>query len=458
MKSRIISICILFLLSLFTSGCKKYLEAKSNQSLVTINNLQDLQSLLDNSAVINLNTPSADIVSADDYYLTYADYQSLDLEQQRSMYTWQAANLFYPYTNLPNDWTSAYNNVYIANTVLDNINKVERSAVNALAWDNIKGQALFLRAYSFYKAASIWSLAYDGNSADRDLGIPLRLNSNFNEQSKRSTVAETYNQILTDLKSAVPLLPGTPLHVYRSAKPATYALLSRTYLAMRKYDIAGLYADSCLQLTNTLIDFNTLNTSASYPLPKFNKEVIYDTNAGGSGGLPISRTKARIATLLIAMYSPNDLRNTAFFSTNADGSKLFKGSYEGASARFNGIAIDEVLLIRAECYARQDNINSSMSDLNALLKTRYKTGLFTPLTATNSTDAINKVLIERRKELLMRGTRWMDIKRLNKEGAGINLTRNLNGNTYSLPANDLRFVLPIPEDVIALSGMQQNPR
>ncbi|SEM08104.1 hypothetical protein SAMN05216436_101351 [bacterium A37T11] len=57
----------------------------------------------------------------------------------------------------------------------------------------------------------------------------------------------------------------------------------------------------------------------------------------------------------------------------------------------------------------------------------------------------------------MRGLRWMDIKRLNKEGANITLTRNLNGQIYTLPPNDPRFALPIPEDVIDLSGMQQNP-
>jgi hypothetical protein len=58
----------------------------------------------------------------------------------------------------------------------------------------------------------------------------------------------------------------------------------------------------------------------------------------------------------------------------------------------------------------------------------------------------------------MRGTRWTDIKRLNKEGAGISLKRNVNGNSYILPANNLRFALPLPDDIVSLSGMQQNPR
>lgn len=450
-----LSLSLLFL----TNGCKKYLSVKSNQSLVTINSLRDLQSLLDNYGNINLNTPCADEVSADDYFLTYNDYLSLDIDQQRNMYSWQPANLFYPYTNLANDWTQTYNNVYIANTVLDNISTVERSASNAAAWDNVKGQALFLRAYSFYRAAGIWSLAYDNSTASQDLGIPLRLNSNFNERSTRSTVAQTYGQIISDANAAAGLLAKTPVQAYRSGRPAAYGLLARTYLAMRNYNLAGAYADSCLQLNNKLIDFNTLNTSASYPIGKFNDEVIYDSSmSGSSGALPITRTKARIDTNLIRSYDKNDLRTTAFFSTNADGNKLFKGSYEGGSSRFNGIATDEIYLIRAECFARKNNIAAALSDLNGLLKKRYRTGTFTDITAAGSQEAVTKVLVERQKELVMRGTRWTDIKRLNKENAGISLKRILNGTTYILPPNDLRFALPIPDDIISLSGIQQNPR
>ena len=52
----------------------------------------------------------------------------------------------------------------------------------------------------------------------------------------------------------------------------------------------------------------------------------------------------------------------------------------------------------------------------------------------------------------------MDIKRLNKDGAGITLKRVINGETFLLPPNDPRYAVAIPEDVIATTGMQQNPR
>jgi starch-binding outer membrane protein, SusD/RagB family len=56
----------------------------------------------------------------------------------------------------------------------------------------------------------------------------------------------------------------------------------------------------------------------------------------------------------------------------------------------------------------------------------------------------------------MRGLRWIDIKRLNKEGAGIVLKRLIGDKTYTLQPNDPRYALPLPADIILNTGMQQN--
>ena len=107
--------------------------------------------------------------------------------------------------------------------------------------------------------------------------------------------------------------------------------------------------------------------------------------------------------------------------------------------------------------ARAGNMNSAMADLNTLLQNRWKAGTFIPLLALNASDALNQILMERRKELLFR-IRWIDLKRLNKGGANITLTRILNGQTYTLAPNSPLYVFPIPPDEIQLSGIQQNIR
>ena len=88
-----------------------------------------------------------------------------------------------------------------------------------------------------------------------------------------------------------------------------------------------------------------------------------------------------------------------------------------------------------------------MADLNTLLLNRWKTNEFKPLTAAGADAALKLILNERRKELLIRGLRWMDIKRLNREGANIALNRTVNGQNYTLEPNDPGFALPLPEDI-----------
>jgi hypothetical protein len=115
-------------------------------------------------------------------------------------------------------------------------------------------------------------------------------------------------------------------------------------------------------------------------------------------------------------------------------------------------------LTRAEAYARTGNIAAAMTDLNTLLRTRWN-GIYTDITATDANDAIIKILTERRKELLFRGQRWTDLRRINKEPAlAVILTRILNGQTYTLPPNDMRYTLLIPREVLQRESLPQNPR
>ncbi len=44
-----------------------------------------------------------------------------------------------------------------------------------------------------------------------------------------------------------------------------------------------------------------------------------------------------------------------------------------------------------------------------------------------------------------------------KKGEPTTLKRIIGGQNYSLSPNDLRYALPIPEDIISINGMQQNP-
>lgn len=441
---------VLLLLIILVSGCKKFLDEKPDKKLVVPQSLTDLQAILDYYPDI-FRDPSSDEVSADDYYLTQADYDALQNDGQKRIYNWENDRIFDSYTN---DWSIAYRKIFFANTVLDGLEKIEL-VDNPTTYNNIKGQALFVRSKTFLQVAITWSLAYDAASANKDLGIPLPLHADFTIPAFRSTVQETYERIINDLKTSIPLLPLRGIHVSRASRSAAYGMLARTYMAMRDYRNSRLFADSCLQIYNTLIDYNTISTTALYPYQQFNNETLFYSV---TGQIQLVDSRAKIDSMLYQSYQPNDLRKVLFFKNNGNGSFAFKGTYAGNTDLFSGLATDEVWLMRAECFARQGDKNAALSDLNTLLLKRWKTGTFIPVTAVDANDALSKIVIERRKELLMRCIRWMDIKRLNKEGYNITPKRFINNKIYTLPPNDLRYALPLPEDVIALSGMPQNPR
>ncbi len=449
MKSRRYFLALISIIFFLLAGCEKYLDAKPDHSLAVPETLADLQALMDNySTLVSTETFSGEVAS-DDYYLTNEVWTALTSDDYKRMYTWEKDMLF---TNQLNDWSNSYAAVYQSNTVLEQLEKLKNRDA---AYRDVKGQALFFRGKCFLKVAWLWALTYDPATAGNEPGIPLRLNTDFNEVSKRATISETYRQIIDDLKAAASLLPVNSIHPTRPSRPAAFGMLARAYLSMGDYIKAGLYADSCLALKNTLLDYNTLDPASAYPVPQFNSEVIWDCFTPPPP--PLSMSRARINDALYQSYGVNDLRKTIFFRNNNNGSFAFKGTYDQGPL-FMGIATDEIYLIRAECYVREGKITAGMTDLNTLLTRRWKKNTFVPLTANDQASALNLVLTERRKELLMRGLRWADLKRLNRAGAGITISRQVNNQTYTLLPNDLRYAMPIPEDVIQITGMEQNRR
>lgn len=433
-------------------GCTGYLDVKPDKKLVVPETLADLQALLDNYSNIHWD-PTIGEVSSDDYYLTDADWASLFNEQDRRIYLWEKEGI---YPSLPNDWFRPYRNVYYANVVIENLDRLGRDDANRESWDHLKGQALFLRARAFLSVALLFAVPYEASTAESDLGIPIRLSSNFNTKSERATLEETYRRITGDLMEAAELLPDVPLHVYRPSKPAAQGLLARTFLFMRQYEDCLRYADACLRLKADLLDFNDLDSDAVFPIPEFNGEIIYQSIINST---PLATNRAKIDSTLVSSYREGDLRRVIFFRENSDGSQGFKGSYAPNSNNnlFSGLAVDEMYLMRAECYARLGNPELALSDLNTLLAKRWDKAKFSPVSVSDPEAILAIILSERRKELLMRAIRFPEVKRLNLEGYNIGFERYINGDAYSLTANSPRFVLPIPDNVIELTGMQQNP-
>lgn len=460
MTTRLSFALFLLLAAMAFCGCKKeFLNTLPSTTIVVPKTLTDYQQTLDNTTVTPW-TPVLGEVSADNLYLTSSFWQSIDT-RERNAYNW--APDIYEGQGQVDDWDQPYDQVYYANIVLEGLANIPVTTLNGQQWQSEQGSALFIRAYAFWNLAQLFAPVYDSNAASTDLGIPLKLHSNVTAPSVRASVADTYSQLITDLQAARTLLPVTipTQNLNRPSQPAALAMLARVYLSMRAYDLAGRYADSALQLYDSLIDYNTVNGALLYPFTKLNAEVIYQSNIVKSTQClaAIVYTNTIIDSTLYRSYTTSDLRRVLFYQLNASSLPNMRGGYAGIVLPFTGLATDELYLIRAECEARAGNTTSALTDLNSLLKHRYATGTFTPVTAATPTQALDTILAERRKELPFRGLRWTDLRRLNKEGKNITLTRVLNGATYQLQPNSILYTLPIPPDVLSYNPtMKQNPR
>ncbi len=451
------TIVILLAASVLFCKCKKgWLEIKSQKSQTTPTTLSDYQAILDLTPIMNENEISIGEIAADGHYITDAIWNNSTYSISRNAYTW--SNTFsYPFMTA---WDATYNRVFICNVVLEGIQKIKTTSTEEKNQKNdIYGQALFNRAEAFWSLSQVFALPYNSVDQNQNMGIPLRLTSEIYEKSQRSSVKETYERIITDLKSAAELLQDKALVPTRGSRVAAYALLARTYLAMSRFDSSASYANKGLSIQNTLLDYNLVPESdgSIFGGSNFNPEVIFFSTMSMSEMDDYLFSNYLVDQLLFNLYDNADLRKTRFFQ-ETDGIIRFKGNYHTSSyPLFCGISTDELYLIRAENYARIGLVNEAMKDLNDLLIKRWNENvIFKPKLANTAEEALNQILIERRKELILRNLRWSDIRRLNHEkDYAMTITRKIGGASFSIEPNSYKFTFPLPDNVLSKSGMPQ---
>ncbi|MDR6783940.1 hypothetical protein ABIE26_002671 [Pedobacter africanus] len=122
-----------------------------------------------------------------------------------------------------NLWSTLYNGINRANVVLANLDK--NPGISQAVRDVIRGEMYFLRGY-FY---SVLATNYGG--------VPLKLtatSSIVEVDIARSTLKETYDQVVKDMEAAEPLVPGITSLGYGGAisKSAVRGMLARVNLYM----------------------------------------------------------------------------------------------------------------------------------------------------------------------------------------------------------------------------------
>jgi starch-binding outer membrane protein, SusD/RagB family len=446
-------IVILFFMTLM--GCQKdYLEVRNNKSIFVPSTLEDFQNILDNTSSFSVgNTTSIIMNKSDDFYITSEAWNSL-VVREKNTYIWKSV---IDETNAY--WLLLYQQIFYANVVLDGLEEMKGSGKMENNWHYLKGTALFYRAYAYYNLAQLYTKPYIVGMSGTDPGVPLRLTGDVDAKYPRGTVAQVYNQMINDLRESIDLLPNNTAYKTRPTKVSAHAMLARINLAIASYEEAENYVDAALKIKSVLLDYDLISSAPRRPfplaLPNNNEEIIWYTSLLGT----FMRSAFTYAdTTLYASYDSFDKRKSLFFLTSNNKNANFKGSYSGDNYCFSGLAVDELYLIKAECLARRGETTASMKMLNMLLVKRWVKDKFSPLQASNSVEALEIILTERRKELIGRGTRWADLRRLNQDQKyAVTQVRILNGDKYVFAADDMsKYLLLLPLDEILKFGYEQN--
>lgn len=435
------------------------------------------QSLTSTSDVaLNFITDDILLTSRDETTVSWFDYSGKD-DQQRNLYSFKHGQVLTP-GNDDQLWNGAYANIFTYNAVINNIMGVPDATDQQKR--AVRAEALVGRAFEYLNLVNIYGKQYDPQTAATDYGVPLVLSENVGSSATyiRNSVAEVYQRISDDLKEATPDLPDKPANVYHPGKSIGYAFQARMFLYMGDYKQALENADKALEIDNKLVDYTLYTTKNStfgrivladnhdetFPDDIHNTENIFMRQLNGTSYLFKSVAASKdLLDVYKSHLSANgeDMRLRLFFATdeanftmneNADPEKFAGYSTYCPYLTLNvGFTTPEIYLIAAECEARTGSISRALELLNALRDKRIRNNVhYTTQDAPDAKAALRLVLDERRREFALCGpTRLFDLKRLNQDpDFAKTITHSADGQTWTLPAGDPRYIMPVPQTVL----------
>ena len=158
---------------------------------------------------------------------------------------------------LQRDWNRRYNNIGLANKLINNIEYCQDPSVTAEEIASYKAQGLIYRAMLYYDLALYWGcvpiIVIDAGDINAD-NIAEAYDKYF---PKQNTEIEVYRQIEEDLLKAIPDAPVDNSNKMLLSKGFAYALLAHIYCdntELRDYDKVIEYADKLADLGFDLTD------------------------------------------------------------------------------------------------------------------------------------------------------------------------------------------------------------
>lgn len=431
-----------------------------------------------------------DVHAGDDY-----QYNNLGGSNRASFYydmNYQTASEFTSSTSSSNvAWKSPYIVIGRANRI---IAAAEGGALSDAAEakatiDQYAAEAKVLRALAHFDLVRIYGKPYTEDQG-ASLGVPLVTEVlESNAKPARSTVAEVYTQVVKDLTEAISsnALATETEPGYVSVWGAK-AILSRVYLNMGDYANALSVAEDIIKSKNSgaalwtrdqyfkAWDASTPNESEF--LFRLNVTGSTDNNdLNGIGNLQQrDGYKEMVATkkfVDMLTSDPKDVRNGMFLPATAakevatyGTNKVFLNKLRGQGGNSRNVTIvpiirlSEVYLTAAECAFRNNDKTKAVEYLNDLVKNRTTTEASL---ATVDNITLERILIERRKELIGEGQRYFDALRNNEtitrytSEADKGWHKTLSKDAQSFDRDYFKAIAAIPQaEINANPNIKQN--
>ena len=336
-------------------------------------------------------------------------------------------------------WSNPYTVINKVNSFISGL-ELNKSKIDATLLAQYTAEAKFLRALSYYSLVKVFARPFTENEGS-GAGVPLRLqpeSSNDNNDLARSSVAEVYKQIITDLNDAETGLPSTystaVLNATRAHKNTAIAFKTRVYLSMGDYDKVITEGSKIVSASapyqastgvNNKLEASLVTVFAGsytgseavlfFPFstndpPGVTSALTYlYTNAPGNGEYYLNPA-GTISNPVFATGS-TDTRNTLVVT---NGAFRWLNKFKSASPYPDYIPVIryvEVLLNVAEAAAKKNDLTTASNLLNAVRKRSSPSYVF-PATATATSAAlVSTILTERKIELLGEGFRLPDLQR-----------------------------------------------
>lgn len=460
MKNKFLS--ILFIIGILFSGCESLLEIDPEDEGVileteALQTQQDLQDLL-NAAY--------DVVNG--FYGGRFQRTSELLGDNvvlRDGITDEMVNIFSRYTTGYFTDNETHDQAYIcilrANLVMENLGNV--TGLSSEDATRMEAEAKFLRAIAHFAVVRLFSQPYGFTPANDHLGIVLKTNSNV-ELLARNTVAEVYQQIITDLTEAEANLPSTNSGFVYATNWAAKAALSQVYFQMHDYENAFAKANDVIE--NGPFSFATsledvVEAGSDESIFKLVSNDVSGKRVGSDFGvyrsdgtnIPNIRVAPDVYKNVIKAGS-GDLRIDKWYKVVNPGADNEYVAFTKFNYEFPEVPVfrlTELKLLRAEAAMLKSSTDktTAIQDVNDIRERAYGSASKNLLETADNQAVLNATRTERQLELMGEGYRLHDQKRRGAAGEDI-VIRGVNWDYVGLviqfaaaEANEL--FIPNPE-------------